>query len=494
MNRQVISVSRSAAILSMIVALAFGGLVGSLTGAKAGTPIPMWVSADHPPVSGPMSLESGFAPVVKRVVPAVVNISSARVVRTSEGANPLFMDPFFRQFFGDQFFRNVPRERLERSLGSGVIVSPDGYVLTNNHVVDDATQITVTLADKREFKARVIGKDARSDVAVLKLDAKDLPFVTFGDSSKAQVGDIVLAVGDPFGIGQTVTMGIISATGRGGLGIEDYEDFIQTDAAINPGNSGGALVNVRGELIGINTAILSRGSGGNQGIGFAIPANMARTVMGQIMEHGKVVRAQLGVLTQEVTPSIAKAFGLSKPAGALVSDVLPNSPAAHSGLKRGDVITAVNGVPIDDSNQLRLKISMMAPGTTVRLKVLRGGTEHEIPVTLTELRSPAESRESGSSRAGSALDGITVDELTPDIAGELRLPPGTKGVVVMQVDPASPAAETGLRRGDVIQEVNRKPVATVAEFAAAARQAGKQPVLLLVNREGNTFYVVAGEQ
>ncbi|HSB17904.1 MAG TPA: Do family serine endopeptidase [Bryobacteraceae bacterium] len=367
MSRRVTSIGRWAAMFSPICALAFGGLLGSMASAKAGTPVPKWVSTDRPAVSGRVSLEAGFAPVVKRVVPAVVNISSARVVRTSEGANPYSIDPFFRQFFGDRFFRNVPRERLERSLGSGVIVSSDGYILTNNHVVDDATQITITLADKREFKARVIGKDARSDVAVLKLDIKDLPFVAFGDSSKVQVGDLALAVGDPFGIGQTVTMGIISATGRGGLGIEDYEDFIQTDAAINPGNSGGALVNVEGELIGVNTAILSRGSGGNQGIGFSIPVNMARTVMGQIMKHGKVVRAQLGVLTQQVSPSIAKAFGLSKPAGALVSDVLPNSPAALSGLKRGDVITAVNGVVIDDSNQLRLKVSMMTPGTTVRL-------------------------------------------------------------------------------------------------------------------------------
>jgi serine protease Do len=492
MNKQLISIGRWAAILSMVLALALGGLLGSLATAKAGTPVPMWVSTDRPVVSSRVSLDDGFAPAVKHVVPAVVNISSARVVRTSEGANPFAMDPFFRQFFGDRFFRNVPRERREKSLGSGVIVSPDGYVLTNNHVVDDSSQITVTLADKREFKARVIGKDARSDVAVLKLDATNLPYVAFGDSSKVQVGDLALAVGDPFGIGQTVTMGIISATGRGGLGIEDYEDFIQTDAAINPGNSGGALVNVHGDLIGINTAILSGGSGGNQGIGFAIPVNMARGVMTQIMKHGKVVRSQLGVLTQEVSPSIAKAFGLSKPAGALVSDVLPNSPAARSGLKRGDVITAIDGSPVSDSNQLRLMVSMMAPGTTTTLKVLRNGAEQDFSATLSELRNQAESRDGGSRDSGDVLEGISVDELTPDMASELRLPSGTKGVVVTQVDQSGPAAEIGLHRGDVIQEVNRKPVANVADFETAARQADKESVLLLVNRKGSTFYVVAG--
>ena len=283
------------------------------------------------------------------------------------------MDPLFRQFFGEEFGRrfNVPRERREKSLGSGVIVSPEGYILTNNHVIDGATDVTVTLHDKREMKAQVVGADKRTDIALLRITGSNLPSVTLGDSSKVEVGDIVLAMGNPFGIGQTVTMGIVSAKGRAGMGIEEVEDFIQTDAPINPGNSGGALIDDEGHLVGINTAILSGNSGGNQGIGFAVPVNMARHVMDQIVEHGKVERAYLGILPQDLTPAMAKVFKAGDTSGALVGDITPGGPAAQSDLRKGDIIVAVNGQPISDANQLRLMIGEMAPSGNVKLKVLR---------------------------------------------------------------------------------------------------------------------------
>src|SRR5580700_1579062 len=315
--------------------------------------------------------QTGFAPVVKKVLPTVVNIASSKVSKVpTEFFGQLPDDPMFRQFFGDDSNRGfrAPRqapEQREKGLGSGVVMTQDGYILTNNHVVDGASNVTVTLADKREFKAKVIGTDPKSDIAVIKIDATNLPPITIADSSKVQVGDYALAVGDPFGVGQTVTMGIVSATGRSHLGIEAYEDFIQTDAPINPGNSGGALINDRGELIGINTAIIAHGSEGNQGIGFAVPVNLARNVMEQIVEHGKVTRAYLGIVPQDVTPDIAKQLGLSNVQGALVGDVSGKGPAQTAGVQRGDVILSINGNKVNDSNELRNTISMMQPGETV---------------------------------------------------------------------------------------------------------------------------------
>src|ERR1700747_85911 len=309
--------------------------------------------------------QTGFAPVVKKVLPAVVNVSSSKVSKVpTEFFGQLPDDPMFRQFFGDDSNRRfrTPRqapEQREKGLGSGVVMTQDGYILTNNHVVDGANNVTVTLADKREFKAKVIGTDPKSDIAVIKIDATNLSPITIADSSKVRVGDYALAVGDPFGVGQTVTMGIVSATGRSHLGIEDYEDLIQTDAPINPGNSGGALVNDRGELIGINTAIISHGSEGNQGIGFAIPANMAHNVMDQIVSNGKVSRARLGILPQDVTPTIARQFGVKDSQGALVGEVEAGSPAQKAGLKTGDIILEVNGHSVYDANQLRNMISSM---------------------------------------------------------------------------------------------------------------------------------------
>jgi serine protease Do len=434
---------------------------------------------------------TGFAPVVKKVLPAVVNISSTKVVKTPtqfEGQAP--DDDFFRQFFGGNMpnMRQMPREQRERGLGSGVIVSPNGYILTNNHVVDGATDVKVTLSDKRDYKARVVGADPKVDLAILKIDATDLPAIVIGDSSKIQIGDYALAVGNPFGVGKTVTMGIVSATGRSHLGIEDYEDFIQTDAPINPGNSGGALINDRGELIGINTAIISHGSEGSQGIGFAIPVNLARTVMDEILKTGKVTRGYLGIVPQDVTPAIAKAFGVKEFTGALVGSVSADSPAQKAGLQNGDIILELDGKPVADANELRMSISMMAPGTAVNLKVLRSGADRNLTATLAELPTEQATAEKGSGENNSELSGISVQNLNANLAQQLGVPAGTTGVVVTKVDPSSAAADAGIERGDVIQEVNRKPVHNTSDFAAAMRSA-KDQSLLLVNRQGNTMYV-----
>jgi serine protease Do len=458
------------------------------------------MSVHNPPASlkladaneGPS--RNSYAPVLKSVLPAVVNISSSKVVR-APSESPDGMMPFFRQFFGGEdgdgsFALPQPRDHREKSLGSGVVVSPEGYILTNNHVVDGATDVRVTLSDKREFQGRVVGTDPKTDIAVLRIAASNLSPITIGDSSKAEVGDTVLAIGDPFGVGETVTKGIVSATGRGNLGIEDYEDFIQTDAPINPGNSGGALINDRGELIGINTAIITHGSGGNQGIGFAVPSNLARTVLEEILKNGKVTRAYLGIYPQDVTPAIAKAFGEKYPRGVLVGDVSPNSPAQAAGLRRGDIILEVDGKPMTDSNQLRMTISMMPPGSAAKLKVVHDGSQRELTIKLHEL--PTEqaeiNNETGDQPQASA--GIEVANLTPEIAQQLNLAATTTGVVVKHVNPSSPLADSGLREGDVIQEVNHQPVKNVSDFHNAMHKDATNP-LLLVNRGGRTLFVTA---
>jgi serine protease Do len=402
-------------------------------------------------------------------------------------------DPFFQQFFGQGFGNRpeIPKERREQSLGSGVIVSPEGYVLTNNHVVEGATDVKVTLSDKRELKAQIVGTDPKTDVAVLKLEGSNFPAITLGNSSGVQIGDYALAIGDPFGVGQTVTMGIVSAKGRGNLGIEDYEDFIQTDAPINPGNSGGALVNDRGELVGINTAILSHGSGGNEGIGFAIPINLAKSVMNQILDHGKVTRGYLGVVVQPITPAMAKALGQSEPKGVLVGDVSAKGPAQASGVERGDIILELNGNAINDSNELRNTISMMQPGEPVKLQIVRNGSTQNLTVKLGELpnsKEQAENSQEGASK--DAFEGVSVDNLDANTAKQLGLPASTKGVVVTGIDPASPKADSGLREGDVIQEVNHLPVHNIGEFQEAMRKAGNS-ALLLVDRRGTTLFIAA---
>ena len=450
----------------------------------------------------------GFAPVVKAVVPTVVSIKSSKVVKTGavrRGQRGRQQDQGqipdqLRQFFGDQFggqfaipnMPNLPDEQRSEGLGSGVIVSPEGYILTNNHVVDDATDLEVVLSDRRQYKAHVIGKDDKTDIAVVKIDAGSLPAITIGDSDRVEVGDYALAVGNPFGVGQSVTLGIVSATHRGMRNeIEGYEDFIQTDAAINPGNSGGALVNDRGELIGINTAIIAHGSEGNQGIGFAVPVNLARNIMNQILKNGKVTRARLGILPQDVTPTIARQFGVKDSQGALVGEVEANSPAQKAGLKTGDIILGVDDHSVYDANQLRNMISSMQPNTNVNLKIWRDGASRTLPVTLGELNPEEASNRGGSGSnngAENALDGVSVENLTPQLARQLKLPAGASGVVVNEVSPASAAASAGLQQGDVIQEVNRRPVKNVAEFEAAVRNS-KDGTLLLVNRDGHTIFV-----
>ncbi|HXQ25008.1 MAG TPA: DegQ family serine endoprotease [Candidatus Acidoferrales bacterium] len=457
----------------------FGAQNLELTMARSTEPVPLG------------SFANGFAAVLKPALPAIVNIHTSKVVKPSQGPNtPFFNDPMFRQFFGDQFGQGQsPRPERERSLGSGVIVTADGIILTNNHVIDGATDIKVDLSDKREFQAKLIGTDAKTDIAVLKIDATNLPTLAIGDSSKLHVGDVIFAIGEPFGLGGTATMGIVSATGRGNLGIENYEDFIQTDAAINPGNSGGAMIDLHGDLIGINTAILAGDGGGNQGIGFAIPINMARSVMDQIVSHGKVVRGYLGLYPQDVTPTLAKQFGVPQTGGALVGEVSPDTPASRAGLKRGDVILALNGQTVNSANDLRLHISQMAPGTNVKLQIARDGKTQDVTVALGEL--PEKAEKAGAPETGSGgLDGVDVQELTADIAQQLQLAPGTRGVVVTAVDPASAAAAAELQRGDIIQEVNHKPVNSIEQYKQALAGIGNQPVLLLVNQGGVTHYIV----
>jgi serine protease Do len=478
-----------AAALTVVLALGLGGLaLAAADHAMNNNPPASLKLAD--PNEGPS--RTGFAPIVQKVLPTVVNISSSKVVKAPTGFSGQVPEEF-RQFFGEDAQRQFgqprqPREQREQGLGSGVIVSPEGYILTNNHVVDGATDVKVTISDKREFKARVIGTDPKTDIAVLKIDASGLPSIVVGDSSKVQIGDYALAVGNPFGVGKTVTMGIVSATGRTNLGIEAYEDFIQTDAPINPGNSGGALINDRGELVGINTAIIAHGSEGNQGIGFAVPVNLARTVMDQILKNGKVTRAYLGIVPQDVTPAMAKAFGEKEPRGALVGDVSPNSPAQKSGLLKGDIILELNGKPVEDANQLRMSISMMSPDTAVNLKVFRNGAEREFAVTLAELPTEEASLREDAKGSKSELSGISVQDLDAQTARQLHVPANTAGVVVTNISPSSPAVDSGLQRGDVIQEVNRKPVRNSADFEAAMRNS-KDGTLLLVNRQGSTLYV-----
>jgi serine protease Do len=436
---------------------------------------------------------NGFSAVIKPALPAVVNIRTSKIIKPQAGQmSPMFNDPMFRQFFGDQFGQGgKPHAEREQSLGSGVIITPDGTIVTNNHVIDGATDIKVQLSDRRDFTAKLIGADPKSDIAVLKIEGKDLPTLPLGDSSQLNVGDLIFAIGDPFGVGETATMGIVSATGRGRLGIEEYENFIQTDAAINPGNSGGAMIDIHGNLVGINTAILSHGgSGGNEGVGFAIPISMAKPVMDQILAHGKVVRGYLGVHIQDFSPELAKSFNFNQSGGVLIGDVSPNTPAGNAGLKKGDVIVKLNGQPVSDYNDLRNTIAQMAPGTTVKLDIWREGKTQDYSVTLGELRDAKAAAESSEETGSGEIQGIEVQELTPDILQQLNLPAGTHGVVVTSVDPSSAAAAAGVSRGDVIQEINHKPVASSAQYKQLMAGANGQSILLLVNSGGVTHYVV----
>ncbi len=485
-----------------VVALAgafAAGAQSATAGSKSKPAVDLKV--DSQPVNrGPLE-HGSFSHVVKRVAPSVVKITTttkAKRVAGRPGALPPGFDhPMFRQFFGNR----APDIQMppQAGLGSGVIISPDGYIVTNNHVIDGADEVLIAFDDGRELKAKVVGRDPQTDLAVVKVDARDLPAVTFADSAKIEVGDRVLAIGNPFGIGETVTTGIVSAKSRrAGLGL-DYEDFVQTDAAINPGNSGGALVDIDGRLIGINTAILSR-SGGFQGVGLAVPANLVNQVVDGLVRHGKVVRGYLGVGAQDITPTLAETLSLDGRKGALVSDVQPNSPAAKAGIKNGDVIVAVNGEPIEDSNRLTFRVGAIAPGTKVDLGIVREGEEKTLTVTTAERPAHA----SRSHRGGPApeelarhdegvLNGVTVDDLRPQNRAQLNLPARLKGALITEVEPDSAAARAGLRPGDVILEINRQPVdSAAAAVELSAKAEGRKTLLRLFSR-GSTLFVVVDE-
>jgi serine protease Do len=456
------------------------------------------VALDERPLTRDARLGTSFAPVVKEVAPSVVKVyTMTKMKETSFRDTPWLNDPFFRRFFGEEFDRPGQQRKSytppQHGLGSGVIVTKDGYILTNNHVVDDADQVKVALQDGREFTAKVVGKDPKSDVAVVKIDAKELPALKMADSDKIEVGDIVLAVGNPFGIGQTVTMGMVSATGRATLGL-DYEDFIQTDAAINPGNSGGALVDTEGRLIGINTAILSR-SGGNQGIGFAIPTNLARDIMESLIKDGKVTRGYLGVMIQDVTPALAKEFKLKDDQGALVGDIVPKGPADKAGLKNGDVILEFNGKPVKDSRHLKLEVARAKPGETVPVKILRENDSKTLNATLRELPGPEKlaKAESNDADETDALHGVSVTDLSAQARRQFNVPRDIQGALVTDVDPGSAAAEAGLKPGDVIMEINRKAVASAEDAVKLTDNAKDKTTLLRVWSGRGSHYVVVDE-
>jgi serine protease Do len=433
------------------------------------------------------NLSNALAEVAEVVRPAVVNISTTTTIPAGESPfGDMFNDPFFRHFFGDQFNRPGPnRKQKSSALGSGVIMSDKGYILTNSHVVKGADEIKVVLYDKREFKGTIVGTDSKTDLAVVKIDAKDLPTVVIGSSSALKTGDVVLAIGNPFGLNQTITMGIVSAVGRSHIGLADFEDFIQTDAAINPGNSGGALVNSSGELIGINTAIFST-SGGYMGIGFAIPSDMAASVMDSIIKHGKVIRGWLGVSIQDLSQDLAKSFNLKDQTGALVSGVMENSPADKAGLKRGDLVIELDGKTVADSISLRNRVSALAPGTKIEMKIIRNGSQQAITATLGEAKEKAEVKKTEYSNV---LKGITVQDLTPGLRDKLDIPESLTGVVVTDVAPDAPTHGL-LQANDVIQEVNRQGIKSAQEYEQAVSKIGdKDGVLLLVFRQGGSMYI-----
>ena len=497
----------------LLAALILGGAAGaawSVSAAPAPSPT-IAIKVDDKPVSAANSpLGPSYAPVVKRVAPSVVMVRVTEKAKNVPANFAPFLDqPGLREFFGDQFggSQGAPgrrgqsqgqmRQPQQEGLGSGVIVSSDGYILTNSHVVKGADAIKVSLNDGRELTAKVVGSDPQTDLAVIKVDAKDLPAITFADSEKVEVGDRVLAVGNPFGIGQTVTSGMVSGLGRATMGL-DYEDFIQTDAAINPGNSGGALVDGEGRLIGINTAILSR-SGGSQGIGFAIPANLAHSVMEQLAATGKVVRGYVGVILQDITPELAAQFKLAKPEGALVTDVKPDSPAEKAGLQEGDIVTKFDGKGVKDLRHLRFTVAMMAPGQKASMDVLRNGKTQSI-----DLNIGSQPKDRGVARGergrqspeaqdddNGTLNGVGVADLDAQARREFDVPAAVRGALVTSVDPDSAAATAGLQPGDVIQEINRQRVKNAEEAVKLTEKTETKKTLLRVwSQRGSRFVVV----
>jgi serine protease Do len=459
---------------------------------------------DHPPLklevdSTPINRDSGdavsYAPMVRRASPSIVNIKSSKKVRTE--VPQFFNDPMFRHFFGAPGQGGgMPQSRLEQSLGSGIIVSADGYIITNDHVIDGADDIQISFGKpERVFKATMVGRDKEADIAVLKIEATGLPAATLGDSDQLQVGDTVLAMGDPFDVGLSVTHGIVSALGRNDLKIESVEDFIQTDAPINPGNSGGALLDSKGRVVGINTAIVS-GSGGSNGIGFAIPINIVRSVVDQLVRNGKVARGFMGVSLEEIKPDLAEQFGTTH--GALVTDVNPGTPADKAGLKSGDVITKLNGKPVDDPAGLHLAVSELPPGTSVSLDYLRDGKTSTVTMKLAD-RSSAnlaqDDRTGSDNKDEGVLNGVTVGDLTPDIREQLGIEEGSnvRGAVITDVDPESASAKAGLNKGDVIMDLDRRPVHNADEAVKLSAEIKGPKVLVRVWHGGSSRYVVVDE-
>ncbi len=483
------------AALLLVIGVFVGLVLSSHVGVISTAPAKSQVSSKSIDIL--TQLSEAQSEVAAVATPSVVNISTTRVIKSrDEVPLDLFDDPFFRRFFGDQLpHPNAPKEHKEQSLGSGVIVTEDGYIVTNNHVIEKAQEIKVLLSNKRDYKAKLIGADPKTDIAVIKIEAKGLTALPWGDSNKLKVGEIVFAIGNPFGLNQTVTMGVIGAVGRANVGIADYEDFIQTDAAINPGNSGGALINARGELIGINTAILSR-TGGYQGIGFAVPSSMARQVMDSLVKYKKVVRGWLGVSIQEVTSDLADEFGVKDLKGALVSGVMKGSPAEKAGIKQGDVILQFNGKTVEDTGHLRNMVSQTPIGTSVKVRVLRQKKDIESEVVIAELpkklgegqsrseESPEQGEENG------ALTGLLVRELTPEIARRLGIDPQEKGVVAVKVDADSRLYEAGIRPGDILLQINQKSISSMEDYKqAVSRIKAKDRVLLLIRRKSEDLFV-----
>jgi len=454
------------------------------------------LTVNQTPLERDTKISASFAPVVKKVSPSVVSVyTTTKMKQASVPDIPGFDNPFFRRFFGEEGQGNRQYRFYtppQRGVGSGVIATKDGYILTNNHVVENADEVKVALNDGREFTAKVIGKDPKTDVAVLKVEAKELPNAELTDSDQIEIGDMVLAIGNPFGIGQTVTMGMVSATKRATLGL-DYEDFIQTDAAINPGNSGGALVDIQGRLVGINTAILSR-SGGNQGIGFAIPVNLAREIMESLVQYGKVTRGYLGVMIQDLTPNLAKQFKYEDGKGVLIGEVLPDGPAAKSGLKDGDVVLEFNGKPVTDSRRLKLEVARTRPGESVPVKLWREGAVKTLKVTPRELAASdgLAQTDSNAGDRGERLKGVAVSDLDQRVRRELNVPDHVQGAVVSDVEPGSAAAEAGLQPGDIIMEINKTKVRSAEDAVklTTGKSSDKTTLLRIWSRGGSRYLVV----
>src|SRR5580700_191132 len=494
------SISVWAGAVTAAALIASGTTAFSATpGDENGQKTPLSIKVDNAPINRDPKLGNSFAPIVQKVIPSVVQVNvSGRSTGGGRNLGGSDMQDQLRRFFGRQLpqIPEQPEAPGEKALGSGVVISSDGYILTNNHVVENSKTIQVTLNDGRKLSAKVIGTDPQTDVALLKIDAGNLEPITLADSDSAQVGDVVLAVGDPFGIGTTVTEGIISAKNRTRVTSGDAdEDFIQTDAAINPGNSGGALVDIEGRLIGINTSILSR-SGGNQGIGFAVPSNLCRWVADSLITKGKVERGFLGVHIQTLTPELAKAFKSNRVSGAVVTDVTPNGAAEQAGVKSGDVVFEFNNKPIESAEQLKLQVAETAPGSSIPVQVDRNGQVMNLNITLKELTADVLAKNEPNASRGDhdALSGVEVANLDRDVRDELKVPNAVRGAVITQIEPSSAAYEAGLRENDVILEINRQPIQSTEDFTkATGGKGGNGETLVKVWSQNGVHYVAVQE-